>query len=493
MSLDLIAAHDPARPALWWDGRWYRYGELAQRARRLASALAALNVSKGDRVAILAHNHLAHIELVLAAPLLGFIYTPYNFRLSAAEQQALTAYLKPRLMLADAQHLPLARSLGVEILPLAEYESWLASASDAARAICVDELDTHMILLTGGSTGLPKGAMISYRQVHANCASTAAGWGLTPDDCAIKATPCFHAALNVFVTPLLKLGGRVMLMREFEAGAYLGLAGELGATVLFMVPTMYQMLAEHPRFAAADLRQVRWAISGGAPCPPPVRAPYAARGIRFKQGYGMTEAGVNCFAIGLDEAEQHPDAVGRPLPGTQAVIRRADGSACAVGEVGELTLSGPHVCKGYFEREAEWSKVHRDGWLWTGDLARADAQGLFRIVGRSKEMYISGGENVYPAEVEAALSQCAGVAECAVLGVSDEKWGEVGLAAVVMKPGCANDEAALRAELRQRLAGYKVPRAYFFLPALPKSGAGKILKPELRKLYDNHRTHLQSA
>jgi fatty-acyl-CoA synthase len=282
VSLDLIAAHDPARPALWWDGRWYSYGELAQRARRLASALAALGIAKGDRVSILAYNHLAHLELVLAAPLLGFIYTPCNFRLSAAEQQALTAYLKPRLMLADGPHLPFARSLGVEVMPLAEYESWLAAASDAPRAVAVSEPDTHMILLTGGSTGLPKGAMISYRQVLANCVNTAVGWDLSPEDCAIQATPCFHAALNVFTTPLLRLGGRVVLMREFEAGEYLRLASELGAIVLFMVPTMYQMLAAHPRFADTELRRVRWAISGGAPCPPTVGAPKAPPRIPIK-------------------------------------------------------------------------------------------------------------------------------------------------------------------------------------------------------------------
>ncbi|HVT35531.1 MAG TPA: AMP-binding protein [Nevskiaceae bacterium] len=487
MSLDLIAAHDPARPALWWDGRWYRYGELGLRARRLAAALASIGIARGDRVAIYAHNHLAHIELVLAAPLLGFIYTPYNFRLSAGEQQALTRYLKPRLMLADAAHLPFARTLGVEMLALDQYESWIDTARAALPPVELDERDAHMILLTGGSTGLPKGALISYRQVLANCTATAAGWDLWPEDCAIQATPCFHAALNVFTTPLLKLGGRVVLMRDFEPGAYLRLAAQHGASVLFMVPTMYRMLTEHADFPAADLSQVRWAISGGAPCPPTVRAPFAARGIRFRQGYGMTECGVNCFAIGLDEAEKNPDAVGRPLPQLQAAVRRADGSACAADEIGELTLSGPQVCSGYFEREAQWRKVYRDGWLWTGDLARVGADGLYRIVGRSKEMYISGGENVYPAEVEAALAQCAGVAECAVIGIADEKWGEVGLAAVVLKPGHAADEAALRAELKTRLAGYKVPRAYFFLPALPKSGAGKILKPDIRRQYEQPR------
>ena len=487
MTLDRFAERarlEPRRPALWCD-RWWSYAELDARAAKLARRLHTLGIHRGDRVAILALNHLAHIDLVLAAPRLGFIYTPFNYRLAPTEQRELAAYLRPALMLHDTAHAPLAQACSVPLLALDTYEDWLAQADDAPLpGLELTPDDIHMILLTGGSTGLPKGAMIPYRQVLANARNTAQGWGLTADDCAIQATPCFHAALNVFTTPLLYLGGRVILMPQFEPGEYLHLAAQQRATLLFMVPTMYQMLAEQPGFASADLSAVRWAISGGAPCPPSVRDAYAQRGIRFRQGYGMTEAGVNCFAISLDEAAAHPEAVGRPLPNTEAAIRRSDGSECGVNEIGELTLRGAHVCTGYFERESEWRKSFRDGWLWTGDLAQRDADGLHRIVGRSKEMFISGGENVYPAEVEAALSQCAGVAECAVLGIAHEKWGESGLAAVVLRPGATTDGASLRAELKTRLAGYKIPREYWFLPALPKSGAGKILKPEIRRLYE---------
>lgn len=488
MSVDWLAERAlqwPQRPALWSNDRWHSYAELNQRALRLAHRLAGLGIHKGDRVAILALNHIAHMDLVLAAPKLGFIYTPLNYRLSAQEQKSLAEYLRPSLIFADAQHLAAAADTSCPVYDLMGYEHWLADEETASLTDPqLTPEDTQMILLTGGSTGLPKGAMIPYRQVLANCENTTQGWGLSADDCAIQATPCFHAAINVFATPLLWLGGRVVLMPQFEAGEYLDLASRHRATLLFMVPTMFQMLAEHEPFSNSDLSQVRWAISGGAPCPPGVRAAYAQRGIRFKQGYGMTEAGVNCFAITLEEAEQHPTAVGHPLPNTQAMIRRTDGSACASGEIGELTLSGSHICSGYFEREAEWSKVFRDGWLWSGDLARSDEQGIHSIVGRSKEMFISGGENVYPAEVEAALSLCTGVAECAVLGVPNEKWGEVGLAAVSLKPAMQRDGESLSTELKTRLAGYKVPREYLFLPALPKSGAGKILKPEIRRIYE---------
>lgn len=483
--LELLADVQAERPALWAGGRWHSYGELRIRATRLAARLQQMGIRSGDRVGILALNHPAHIDLLLAAPLLGFIFTPFNHRLSAPEHRRLVADMRPRICLTDAAHAGLHADASPQ-LGLADYEAWLSGAPALEPAEVPDENSIHMILFTGGSTGLPKGACIPYRQTLANCANTAAGWDLRDSDCAIQATPCFHAALNVFTTPLLHLGGRVVLMPQFEPGEYLALAQTHAASLLFMVPTMYQMLAEHPQFARSTLTSVRWAISGGAPCPPPVRAAFAARGIRFRQGYGMTEAGVNCFMITAEEADAHPDSVGRPLVNTEASLLSATGRACGSNEIGELRLRGPHICAGYFEKPAEWSQVFRDGWLHTGDLAQCDDQGLYRIVGRAKEMFISGGENVYPTEVERELSQCAGVAECAVLGIPHPKWGEVGLAAVVLKPGATADADSLRAALKSRLAGYKVPREFLFLPALPRTGAGKIAKPELRKLHQNN-------
>jgi fatty-acyl-CoA synthase len=481
------ASLTPERPAVWFRERWYSYADLDARARALAARLQQEGVRQGDRVAILATNHLAHLDLVLGAPKLGFIYTPLNYRLAAAEQKALAALIEPALLLHDETHRGTAEALGTRRLALDEYEDWLARPAPAAAAPELGGDDIHMILFTGGSTGVPKGAQIPYRQVFFNAVNTAFAWGLSENDCAIQATPAFHAALNVLATPLLFLGGRVVWSESFEPSDYLRSARDHGATILFMVPTMFQMLAEHPAFGAADLSGVRFPIAGGAPCPPPVRQAYKARGIRFKQGYGMTECGVNCFAIALDEAERHPDSVGRPMPTLRAVIRAPDGTPVEAGDVGELTLSGPVVCAGYFRKPDETAAVLRDGWLWTGDLARCDEHGLFYICGRRKEMYISGGENVYPAEVEAALSQCHGVAECAVVGVPHPRWGECGLAAVVARGGARLSAESLRAELKGRLAGYKVPAEFLFLDVLPKTGAGKIAKPEIRLLFERQR------
>jgi fatty-acyl-CoA synthase len=487
------ASVTPDRPALHWRGRWYTYAELDQRARTLAARLHAEGVRRGNRVSILALNHLAHVDLVLAAPKIGFIYAPLNHRLSAAEQKDIAALLEPDFLLHDRANLEKAEATGCRRLPLERYGEWLAKPASPVAAPALGAEDIHMILLTGGSTGLPKGAEIPYRQVFTNAQDTAHAWGLTQDDCAIQATSAFHAAINVLSTPLWFLGGRVIWTESFEPGDYLERAGELGATVLFMVPTMFEALTEHGSFGGADLSRVRFAITGGAPCPPALCAAFAARGIRFKVGYGMTECGVNCFAITLDEAQQHPDSVGRPMPQLRAVIRMPDGTPVPAGAIGELTLSGPAVCAGYFRRPDETGAALRDGWLWTGDLARQDAQGRYYICGRRKEMYISGGENVYPAEVEAALSRCRGVAECAVIGIPHPRWGESGLAAVVARAGARLTADNLRLELKGQLAGYKVPTEFLFLDALPKTGAGKIAKPEIRQLFEQQAARLSGA
>ncbi|MFO7543884.1 MAG: AMP-binding protein [Trueperaceae bacterium] len=475
----------PDRPALWWDGRWLDYAELNRRAAHAAAYLVSRGITKGDRVAILAHNHVAHIDLILATAKLGFVYAPLNVRLSAKEQAAIGTYLKPTLVLHDEDHREAAEfaanAAAAPMLNVDDYETALESPVAASTVLDPDlgPDDVQMILLTGGTTGVPKGAMLPYRQGFYNAVNTVLSWGLRDDDVVIQATPCYHAAVNALTVPLLHLGARVVLQHAFDAREYLELVQQQGVTALFLVPTMYRMLAEHPDFQRADLSGVRWAISGGAPCPEPVRATFAARGVRFRQGYGLTEAGVNCFAITLDQAERKPASVGKPMLHAAAAVRRADASLCDVGEVGELTLKGPHVFLGYFDRPDATDEALRGDWLWTGDLATVDEEGFFTIVGRRKEMFISGGENVFPIEIETALYDHPAVAECAVLGVPDERWGEVGLAVVVLRPDASIDQNALVAFLRERVARYKVPKHLILTTDLPKSGAGKILKSVL--------------
>lgn len=487
MNFDLLgpsAARVPERPALWYDGSWHSYRELNARATRLANHLAAEGIGVGDRVGLLAANHIAHFDLLFAAAKIGFVFVPFDPRMPAAELRELANDVQPTLMFCDAGLSSTAtQAFRCRSRTLEAYRDVVTQGNDpspGAAPLSADSL--QMILFTGGSTGRSKAVMIPYRQTQANAQSTVTAWSLSAEDCAIQATPCWHAAIHVLATPLLSIGGRVVLMSRFDAGEFLHAVERFEATRLFMVPSMYQAVVEHPAFASAPLGRVRWAISGGAPCPSAVARAFRERGVAFRQGYGMTEVGVNCFAIADDEARVHPESVGRPLPHVEVELRRPDGQPCAVDEVGELTFTGDALCAGYFNRGDEWNQVCREGWFWTGDLATRDAQGRYVIRGRRKDMYISGGENVYPAEVEAAIVECAGVDECAVLGVPDPRWGETGVAAVVMQPGQALQTESLRAALRTRLAAYKLPSAIVFVTQVPRTSAGKVDRVALRRL-----------
>lgn len=476
----------PNRVALTTGSGDLTYAALNERAKRAAALLRGYGVNPGDRVALLAHNSVAHFDLMLAASKSGFIATPFNTRLTTEEQRALLEKTTPSLLIYGAEHAEmveaLASSLGCPRVSLDDYEQALATQPPRISAVEIEPDDPHLMLFTGGTTGLPKGALLPHRQTFYNALNTVYAWGLGPDDAVIQATPAFHAAVNALAVPLLHAGGRVIMQHQFDPAEYLHLVEATRPTILFLVPTMYAMLAAEPAFEHTDFSSVRWAISGGAACPEPLAQRFVARGIHFRQGYGLTEAGVNCFTIEQDEAMRYPDAVGRPMPYSEMKIVTENGAEAPPGTVGELYIRGRHVFLGYFDEPGETDLVLKPGgWLATGDLARRDKYGLYRIVGRKKEMFISGGENIFPNEVEAALFAHPAVQECAVVPVPDEKWGEVGCAFIVTNQ--ATDEATLRDFLTARLARYKVPKQFIFLAELPKSAAGKILKTVLRKEY----------
>lgn len=483
--LERQAEYHPDRPAVYWRERWISYGDLYARARRAAGVLAGLGVKPGDRVGLLASNHLVYLDLLFAAPMLGFILTPYNHRLNPTELRGLVDYTRPEVLFYGPEFSEAAREMDVEALPLEALQSEPSTGFTEHRP---GTEDVALLLFTGGTTGVPKAAMISHRQLLINAFNTGFAWGITREDRCIVATPMFHAALNALTVPLLYLGASVIVQERFDPGEYLEWVEAHRPTLAFMVPTMFQMLSAHPRFEGTDFSGVRWAISGGAPCPAPVREAFRTVGVRFKQGYGLTEAGVNCFHMELAEAERCPESVGRPMPHLWARVSSGEDAEARAGEVGELCLSGPVLMEGYWELDRESAEVLRPGpdgrtWLHTGDRAYRDEAGRYFIVGRTKDMFISGGENVYPAEVERALYDHPAVAECAVVGIPDPTWGEVGLAAVVPKPGAKTTEEELKSSVRERLARYKVPRRWVFPDELPKSGAGKILKRALVERY----------
>ena len=476
--LDLFESQRSERRAVRYGHQWYTYGMLASRARRLAAFLSQQGIGVGDAVGILAYNHIAHIDLIAACDLLGAAYAPLNFRLSEPEQSRTLEALNPALVFVDADNSGKLPRSGPRAIALADYERLLGKQRDAQPPADIrDGERVAMLLLTGGSTGTPKAAMIPRRQIAANNANTVAGWALTGDDCVIQASPAFHAGINVLATPLLSIGGRVVLQDSFASSSYLAAAAEHRATVLFLVPTMYQMLIDDTDFAETDLSSVRFAISGGAACPATIRHAYADKDVPFRQGYGLTEVGPNCFSLIPEKAKEKAGTVGFPVMHCQAkLVDDAGNEVTEPGAVGELLLKGPHVCAGYWENEEATNAAYKDGWWATGDYFSRDEDGYYSVVGRKKEMFISGGENVYPAEVEQVILSHPKVSECAVVGVPDERWGEVGFAYVAP---AAITPTELEEFLQGKIARYKQPKRVITMDALPRNAMGKVVRAML--------------
>ncbi len=474
---------DADRVALVDRGRGGRatYGELDAGADRWAAALRAMGVREGDLVGLLAGNRRESVELYFACGRVGAALVPFNWRLAAAELGPVLADARPALLFGEGRFRALAEE-AASASPTAprwidlddELPALLARGGPAEADAEVESDAAAMVLYTSGSTGRPKGAVLPHRQVLWNAVATATAWELGASDVAPVSTPFFHTGgWNVFALPLWHRGGRVVLFDAFQPDAFLEGLAEEGCTVALTVPTQLLMAAQSPRWGE-PMPALRFLISGGAPCPPSLAARARAAGYRFREGYGLTECAPNCFAISDAEAVQRPGSVGRPVPFLEMRLVREDGGTAEVDEPGELLLRGPQRFAGYLrdpERTAE--ALTPDGWLRTGDLAMRDDSGAYRICGRRKEMYISGGENVFPGEVEAALADHPDVAEAVVVGVPDDRWGEVGRAFVVPRGGLPLTEEEVVRHARTRLAGYKVPKEVVVVQEIPRLGSGK--------------------
>jgi fatty-acyl-CoA synthase len=492
------AQRAPSKPAVVepHTARTWSYAHLDRRSNRLAHALkAACGVERGARVAVLAHNRGEHFEAFFACAKLGALFAPLNWRLAPAELDAVLADAEPTVLLYDRACAETAAALtkGVPHLVAFDepsaggraYEALLAAGSDAPAGHPGVELeDPIMICYTSGTTGRPKGALLSHRQLLFNSLSTELAIGLGAADSTLVFMPLFHTGgLNCLATPLLHHGGKVVVMPGFDAERALQLAAAERVTVQMGVPTIFQMIADAPGFVRAELSATRMALCGGAPCPLPLIERYRERGILFRQGYGLTEVGPNCFSLVAEDAFRKAGSVGWPNFYVRARIVDDAGYETRAGELGELTLSGPMVTLGYFRNPTATAESLRNGWFHTGDLARRDDEGYHYIVDRKKDMFISGGENVYPAEVELAISALEGVAEVCVIGVPDAKWGEVGRAVVVAQKGAQLDGAALIDRLKAKLAKYKVPKSVVLADGLPRNPGGKILRNEVRSRF----------
>jgi fatty-acyl-CoA synthase len=458
------------------------YTDLNERAGRAAALLRARGVAEGDRVAVLCRNRAAFFELLFACARLGAILVPLNWRMPPAELDGLVADSAPVLLIHGSEDSAAAARLAGAPPTLdldRDYEALIGAFAQPCPPRARREDAVWYLLYTSGTTGRPRGVIYTFRMALANLVNIGGAVGIGPNDRTLSFLPNFHTAgINLHALPTLLSGGRVLLLPGFDADAVIGLLEAGRLDTFFAVPAVYQALADHPRFAAAPLGRVRHWGCGGAPLSDSLARRCRSLGIRVCPGMGMTETGPTAFLASPEEAWERIGSVGRPQLLVGARILREDGSDATPGEVGDLLFAGPAVTPGYWnDAEATRAAFTEDGWLRSGDLARRDEEGLYWIVGRRKEMFISGGENVYPVEVENVLASHPAVAEAAVVAVPDPRWGEVGRAYLMPTPGQRlPDSAELSAWCRARLAAYKVPRAFDYLPDFPRTPAGKVQK-----------------
>ncbi|WP_435174539.1 acyl-CoA synthetase [Actinacidiphila sp. bgisy145] len=477
------ARKTPHRTALIHGEHHHSYADLHERTTRLAHALRAAGIRRGDRVAYLGPNHPAYLETLFATGILGAVFVPLNTRLAAAEiaYQLQDSGVRALLHASSLAGLvPAEVPWTVEIGPV--YEDLLAAAATEPidETVAPDEL--CLIMYTSGTTGRPKGAMLTHGNLTWNAVNVLVDHDLTADERALVSAPLFHTAgLNMLTLPVLLKGGACVLVESFDPAATLALIERHQISFMFGVPTMFDLVARQSGWEQADLSSLRLLTCGGAPVPAALIHTYQQRGLTFLQGYGMTEAAPGTLFLDAEHAVSKAGSAGVPHFFSDVRVLGPGGRPVPAGELGEVVVRGPHVGPGYWGLPEETAAALHDGWFHSGDAARVDADGYVTIADRIKDMYISGGENVYPAEVEDALLALPGVAECAVIGVADERWGESGRAFVVPAQGAAPAPRELLAALDGRLARYKIPKSVVLVDSLPRTASGKILKRRLRE------------
>jgi fatty-acyl-CoA synthase len=450
----------PNRVAIEAAGRSWTYAELDTRSDEVAARL-----EPGSRISTLTGNSAEHVALFFACAKAGAILHPISWRLAPAEVAYQLDDAEPAALLVEKKH----RALADAALELAAHRPPLELPTAGRRGAPRPD-DPLLLIYTSGTTGKPKGALLT----HANCFWTNLSFdlvtGLTGDDVVLQVLPQFHCG-GWNVQPLLAWwkGSRVVIERGFDAARALELIDERGVTTMMGVPANYLFMAQERRFAETDLSSLRLAVVGGAPMPLPLLDTWAERGVEIVQGYGLTEAAPNVLCLPPGDARRKAGSAGRPYPYVE----------CRLSDEGELLVRGPNVFAGYWRNPEATAAAFRDGWLATGDLAERDEEGDYWIRGRLKDLVVSGGENVYPAEIEAVLQDHPSVAEAAVIGVPDERWGEVCAAFVVLRAPASEEE--LLAHCRARLARFKVPKSVHVVDDLPRNSLGKVVKNELRQ------------
>ena len=489
----------PEKEAVVDGGRRLSYRQLNRRVNRLARALQAQGLTQGDRLSLLSYNSLEYIEVIMASAKLGLVLVPLNWRLTAAELTFQLGDSGVKTLIFDPDLRDLAQGilermsferlmvLGTKPrLEARPYEALLAGQGDE-EPVMEQEITSEapfIIMYTAGTTGKPKGAVLTQGNCLYNALSLQVDMEFTSGDRDLVALPMFHiGGIGLFTLPMLYVGGTVVIQRSFEPNQALDLLRREGITLFFGVPAIFLFLIQSPEFNPKAFAGVRLVMSGGAPLPPSLVDQYHTQGIILQQGYGMSEAAPSIATLAKPWALSKKGSVGRVVFHLEARVGGDDGNELPRGEVGELLLRGPNVMQGYWNRPEANEEAFSGGWFHTGDLARMDSEGFLYMVDRKKDMFISGGENVYPAEVENAIFALEQVAEAAVIGLPDPKWGEVGCAVVVLKEGQSLQAQEVSAHLKTCLAKYKIPKKVVFTEALPRNAAGKVLKRNLRGQY----------
>lgn len=460
-------------------GRTVTYRDLDRSACRMAALMTAMGIRQGDRVAVLCRNRIGFFELLFGCAKLGAILVPLSWRMPAAEIDQLLEDCAPSLLFYGGEVAELAHELRRAPRATSLDEPSAAPAGEQRFRGTWPSEQVWYLLYTSGTTGRPKGVIYNYRMALANYVNIRTAIDLVSTDTTACFLPLFHTAgINLHALPTLIAGGRVIVLDSFDAQALVELIEEQRLDAIFAVPTIYQSLLDHPRFPAAPLQSVRHWGCGGAPLPDRLVDRYRALGVRVCNGMGMTETGPTAFLGDPAHAWERIGSVGKPQLLCSVRIVDEAGKDVQNGMVGDLLFGGPGVTPGYWKNEdATRAAFTPEGWLRSGDLARRDEHGFYYIAGRRKEMFISGGENVYPAEVENVLCAHPAISEAAVVPALDPKWGEVGRAFIVPIAGVAAlDTVELEAFCRARLAAFKVPKSFEMVADFPRTAAGKIQK-----------------
>tara|TARA_Y100000813_G_C24156900_1_gene350117 strand:+ start:774 stop:2318 length:1545 start_codon:yes stop_codon:yes gene_type:complete len=471
------------------------YKELDERASLLANWLQKVGIQKGDRVAILSQNCAEFFELEFACAKVGAIELPLNWRLTKPELEYILNDSTPKVLIYDESFSEISTELlrdckisnSLEIDKKnneSQYELSLKESMQSYERVEIFQDDLIMIMYTSGTTGHPKGAMINHQMQLYNIINLASPAYVSTDTVQLVVLPLFHTGgMNCYANPVLHAGGELILIRDFDPGLALSILGDPTYKVshFFAVPAPYQFMMNHPDFEKTDLSNLRIAGIGGAPCAEAILKTWSNRGVAMIQGWGMTETSPGGIGLPAEDAERKLGSAGKPLLHTEVKVVDDDGKELPWGEVGELYIKGPNITPGYWNNPEATKNSFEDGWLKTGDAARFDEEGFVYIVDRWKDMYISGGENVYPAEVENVLYQLPQIAEAAIIGVPDERWGETGIAFISLKEGESLEEKEIIQHCIDNLAKFKVPKSVEFIDALPRNATGKVLKRNLRE------------